>query len=178
MMSQPVLVDKTGALAAPRPAKSFGPTADRAPHTPQKGRGFTLIEMMVAVVVLGAVTTIAFPLMSSGIMRQSVRSAADAIRVMHGRARDHASQRSQPTVIDLKGGIVAIRSINPLTGAPDTLGAVQSMPDRFGVTVSATRDSLVFDGRGIGMEGSATRIYLSRGTYADTIEISALGRIR
>ncbi len=77
-MSQPVLVDKPGAFAAPRPTKSFGPTADRAPRTPQKGRGFTLIEMMVAVVVLGAMTAIGFPLMRDGIMRQSVRSAADA----------------------------------------------------------------------------------------------------
>ena len=177
-MSQPVLVDKIGAFAAPRPTQSFGPTADRAPRTPQKGRGFTLIEMMIAVVVLGAISAIGFPPLRDAIMRQRVRSAADAITVMHTRARDHASQRSQLTVIDLKGGIVAIRSINPLAGAPDTFGVVQSMPDRFGVTVSATRDSLVFDGRGIGMEGYATRVYLSRETYADTIEISALGRIR
>ena len=141
-------------------------------------KGFSLIEMMIAVVVLGAISAIGFPLLRGGIMRQSVRSATDAITVMHRRARDHASQRGQLTVIDLKGGIVVIRSINPLTGAPDTLGVVQSMPDRFGVTVSATRDSLMFDGRGIGMEGSVTRVYLSRETYADTIEISALGRIR
>ena len=139
--------------------------------------GFTFIEMMVAVVVLGVMTAIAFPRMREGMERQSVRSAADAIRVMHARARGHARQRSQPTVIDLRDGIVAIRSINPLTGTPDTLGMVQTMYDRFGVTVSATRDSLVFDGRGIGMEGSATLVYVSKGAHADTIQISALGRI-
>ncbi len=154
-MSQPVLVDKTITC-----------------------RGFTFIEMLIAVVLLGAMTSIAFPRMRDGIMRQSVRSATDAIRVLHARARSHASQRGQPTVIDLKNGIVAIRSTSPLTGTPDTLGVVHNMHDRFGVTVSATRDSLVFDGRGIGMEGSATLVYVNRESYADTIQISALGRIQ
>jgi hypothetical protein len=96
---------------------------------------------------------------------------------MHGRARIAAVQRARPTALVLTKDEVVIRSKDPATGAVDTVGVPLDMAARYGVTVETMRDSVVFDPRGQAWETSSTLIYLSRGSEADTIQISALGKL-
>ena len=72
---------------------------------------------------------------------------------------------------------MVIRSTDPLTGAVDSVGAVENMNQRFTVDVTSTRDSLVFDARGLGTETSETYIYVRRGSLADTLRVTRLGRV-
>ena len=72
---------------------------------------------------------------------------------------------------------MVIRSVHPMTGVVDSVGAVENMIQRFTVDVTATRDSLVFDGRGLGTESSETFIYVRRGRVADTLRVSPSGRM-
>ncbi len=144
---------------------------------PAATRGFTLIESLLVVVIIGTLASFAFPYFSGGPDESNVRSASDAIAAMHTRARGVAIQRAQRTVFELRSGVMVIRSSHPMTGVIDTVGAVEDMRQRFAVDVVATRDSLVFDGRGFGAESSETSIYVRRGSAADTLQISAAGRM-
>ena len=139
--------------------------------------GFTLIETLLVIVIIGTLTTFAFPFLRKGQDQASVRSATDAIAGMHAMARAVAGQRARRTVLELGSGVMVIRSTHPVTGAVDSVGAVENMNERFMVTVASTRDSLVFDPRGLGTETSATYIYVQRGRIADTLRVTRLGRV-
>ena len=79
----------------------------------------------------------------------------------------------------MQSGNLVIISSHPVTGVRDTVGTVMNLVSRYGVTfsVSPSRDSLIFDSRGLGTETSSTYIYVSKGGYTDTLEIGQLGRI-
>ena len=60
----------------------------------------------------------------------------------------------------------------------DTIGVVEDLNARFGVTVTASDDTIRFDPRGFGLNGTAQTITVARGAIADTVFISAFGRIQ
>ncbi len=140
-------------------------------------RGLTLIEIAIVIVLVGVVTAITFPVASAEIRRQSVRSAVNGIVSMHSKARAAAIERGRATVLELTGGRLVIRSRHPVTGLPDTVGTVEDVAQRYGVIVSATRDSVVFDGRGVGVGSVTTVIAVTKATIADTLRISPFGRV-
>jgi hypothetical protein len=67
--------------------------------------------------------------------------------------------------------------VHPITGVVDTVGTPQLIGERFDVTVSTGRDSLVFDPRGMGTEASTTFIEISKGSNADTLRVTPAGRL-
>jgi prepilin-type N-terminal cleavage/methylation domain-containing protein len=140
-------------------------------------RGFSLLEIVLVMVIVAIVTAFGVPRLGDALAKQSVRSAGDAIATMHSRARGSAIQRRRRTVLVLKNGGVVIRSVHPITGALDTVGAPQLIGERYGVTVSTARDSLVFDPRGMGTEASTTFIEISKGSSADTLRVTPAGRL-
>jgi hypothetical protein len=63
-----------------------------------------------------------------------------------------------------------------VTGAVDTVEQ-RDLFGSYGVTVTSTRDVLVFDPRGLGTEGSATTIVVTRSGYSDSLQITPVGSI-
>ncbi len=139
--------------------------------------GFTLIELLIVVAIIGLLVLMATPRIGIVLVGQSVHSARDASIGMHGRARAAAVQRGQSTRLVISGNTLLIRSEHPVTGAVDTVGPVRDLFDQYRVTVTSSRDSLVFDPRGLGNDGGPTVITVTRGVHADTIVISTWGRI-
>lgn len=141
-------------------------------------RGFTLIELLMVIIIIGAVSAIMFPRLSGELNRQNVRSARQAITAMHARARANAIQRARATALVRNGNVIHIQSRHPVTNAIDTIGTPLDVTDSHGgVAMTWSRNALVFDPRGIGMDASATTIVVSRPNFADTIVISAVGSI-
>jgi len=64
-----------------------------------------------------------------------------------------------------------------VTLGPDTVSR-RSLRALFGVTVRASRDSLAYDGRGLGAGAANTSITVQRGAIAETVFVSRLGRVR
>lgn len=141
-------------------------------------RGFTLVEMIVVMVFAGVMLSLVAPRIGDSVRRSDVRAARNLVVSKHTTARATAVQRARATRLVLSGGNLVIRSQHPVTGATVTVGTPLSLYDHYGVTVSATRDSLVFDARGLGTESGVTTVIISKNGYADTVQFSSMGRVQ
>jgi Tfp pilus assembly protein FimT len=133
-------------------------------------------------ILIGIVSALALPRLGNTLAHQDVRGARTFITAAHARARASAISRGRRTAFAIAGGRLAIRSQHPLTGVVQLVGGtIDTVTDRFGVTLTidpSTRDTLVFDPRGLGMENTSTTIIITKRGFADTVEIAPLGRIR
>lgn len=143
--------------------------------------GFSIIEVLTVIIMVGILVAIAIPKFGSAVARQDLRGARNLITTMHAKARASAVSRGRRTAFAIDAGQLAILSANPITGAVDTVGrTVEDVVGRFGITYRVdpdTRDTLVFDGRGLGAETATTTIYIAKAGFADTITIAPLGRV-
>ena len=148
-------------------------------YAPRKG--FTLIETLLVVVVLGIVVLIGFPRMSAGMTSANVRGARTTLINLLAKARSAATQANRVTLVKLEGdnAFVLMRPrLLPGAGNADTLGPVVRLWDSYGVTVTATIDSVRFDPRGMGTGfGTGTTFLISRNDRIDSIKIDGLGRV-
>lgn len=141
-------------------------------------KGFTLIELIVVVGLIGFLAAFLLPTLGGTLQKQDIRSARDAVAILHAKAKAVAVRRGLSTTLHLADGQVYITSAHPVTGVLDTLrGGVQDLVSKWGVGWVTTRDSLVFDSRGLGIETSATTIIVSKSGFADTLAISRIGTV-
>jgi prepilin-type N-terminal cleavage/methylation domain-containing protein len=144
--------------------------------------GFTLIETLIVVVLLGLVVLIGFPKISSAMVQSDLRSARTTMVNLVATARAASVQGNRLTWIKFEGNtahVLARPRSDGVAGA-DTVGAVQDLADQYKVTVAvpAGMDSIQFDPRGFGSEfGTSTTIIVSRNGHSSTITIDGLGRV-
>lgn len=147
-----------------------------------RAAGFTLVETLLVVVILGTVALIGVPRMRAGIISTDLRGARTALTSLVAKARASATQSSRVTLLKIEGNnayVLARPRLVPLPGSTaDTVGQVQRLDDLYGVTLSAAVDSIRFDPRGLGSGfGSGTTFLLSRDGHTDSIRVDGLGRI-
>jgi len=140
--------------------------------------GFTIIELIVVIGVLGMLVLIGYPTLAGTLEKQDVRSARDRVAQMHSRARQNAISRGTRTTLRLRSGDLLITAAHPVTGVLDTVTTPRDVVADYGVAYTTTRDFLVFDPRGMGTEGESTVIVVSKAGYSESVEISAIGRLR
>ena len=142
--------------------------------------GFTLMEVLTVMVMIGVIVSIAIPKMGTTIERQQVRGVRSTIATMHSRTRNLAISRGRNAAFLIKSGILFIRTKNAADSTVvETLG-LDSVTTRLGVELTITpsgRDSLTFDSRGLGLESDTTAIIVAKSGYADTMVVSKFGRI-
>ncbi len=147
----------------------------------QKSAGFTLLELMITVVVIGILATFALPSFREFIERSNVRSSAESVLNALQLARAEAVRRNEQITFTLGSG----------TGATswqvaDSAGTViqqsrSSGEGSAGVTVALTpaaATTLVFNGFGrvVGAGGLSTIVFGSAGTSLTVqVEIQAPG---
>ncbi len=149
------------------------------PCAPRARRGFTLIEMLLVIVIAGLLMGVAIPTFLKFSDKSALRSAAVAVSSMHARAKVAAIQRGRTTRLKMSAAnnTMWVVSTNAAGTGLDTIGKVENLNTRFGITFTTTRDSLTFTPRGIGFETSGTTIILLKGTKADTLTVTAAGRM-
>jgi prepilin-type N-terminal cleavage/methylation domain-containing protein len=145
--------------------------------------GFTLVETLIAVVILGLIVLIGFPKMSSALVQNDLRGARTTMVNMLATARAASVQSNRLTWIKFEGNTAHVLARPRLTaggtGDADTVGAVRDLSDQYGVAVASGVDSIRFDPRGFGVGSGATdTIILSRGGHSSMITIDGLGRVR
>lgn len=141
-------------------------------------RGFTMIELFVVFVLVGALVAFAFPRISDRLTKVSVRSARDAVATLHAKARAAAIQGGRSTTLKRSGTSVMITTRHPVSGVLDTIDSPTDIYSRYdGVAMTWSQDSVTFDARGIGGQASNTTITFTRSGYADTLVISSVGTV-
>jgi prepilin-type N-terminal cleavage/methylation domain-containing protein len=146
-------------------------------------KGFTLIEMLLVVIILGVIALLGYPRMSAGMTSANVRGARTTLINLLAKARSAATQTNRIALLKIEGDNAVVlmrpRLRLPLAGNDaDTLGSVARLGDTYGVTVTATIDSVRFDPRGLGSGfGTGTTFVVSRNGTADTIMVDGLGRV-
>jgi prepilin-type N-terminal cleavage/methylation domain-containing protein len=144
-------------------------------------KGFTVIEMLLVITILGIVTLIGLPRMSAGRSSASVRGARTTLVNMLARTRIAAMETSRITLLKIDGNnaVILMRPrLLPGAGNADTLGAVAPLGDSYGVSVTATIDSVRFEPRGLATGfGTGTTFLLARNGFTETVRVDGLGRV-
>ena len=133
---------------------------------------FTLPELLVVLLVVSIGLGFAFVRLGAAADRAAVRAAvSDAAGVFIG-AREAAIYRRAPVAvhIDTLSALLVTRA--------DTVLLRQRDLRAFGVHLSASRDSMAFDGRGLGVGAANLSLVVRRGRAVDTLFLSRLGRVR
>jgi prepilin-type N-terminal cleavage/methylation domain-containing protein len=143
-------------------------------------RGFTLIELIVVMLLVGVLSAVALPYLRTGPSKSSVHGATTAIASFHAIARNAAISRGRIAVLVIKAAAPAtVLVVLKRSGSTvvDTVGRVENLYSRFTVALTTTSDSVMFTPRGIGISTSTTTVIATRGGVADTLTISAAGRV-
>jgi type II secretion system protein H len=139
--------------------------------------GFSLIEMLIVVVVIGLMTLIALPRLADAFAQNNLNSARAKIISLYSVARATASGSSRTTVLRLSGNRIYVVASPRLDGVAgiDTVTPVENINTEYGITASVSSDSILLDQSGLGRNGST--VILSKSGRADTVTISQYGQI-
>ena len=147
----------------------------------RSNRGFTLIEAVIVIVVIGLLGVLAFPRLSATMSRSDLRSARTTMVNMVAAARAASVASNRITTLQFDGGKAYVKATPRWTGpgTEDTVGSVRDLTAEYQVLVTHKPDSVRFDPRGFGtFGGAADSIVLTRGSYREVISIDGLGRVR
>jgi len=135
--------------------------------------GTTLPEVIVVMTIAGILGSIAVARTTVLRDRISVRSAAAETVSTFSLARRWALSRASRTAItiDTTAASLIVRSFT------DTI-TTRRLGSTHGVTIAASRDSMAYAPNGLGYGASNLTLVLRRGTAAETIVVSRLGRVR
>ena len=134
--------------------------------------GATLIELSLVLAVAGIATGMTVPRIRTAVDRLALRGAVQDVRLAFAVARDQAVRRGDyVSVVTDSAGRVRVVSNSEVLFARDIMRGR-------GASVSATRDSVTYAPTGLGWGAANTTVIVRRGTRADTIVVSRLGRVR
>src|SRR5881409_3417602 len=141
--------------------------------------GFTTIEMVIVVVLIGIIAMIGFPKIRQTLDKTNLRSARDAVGTLAGTARAAAIQRGCRGVLHFAANTVWVTTSCP--AKVDTVSGVQDLNARYKVTLTATRDSVRYDPRGLSMDAFAsnTDVHLTGRVPGnmDSLMINPIGKV-
>jgi prepilin-type N-terminal cleavage/methylation domain-containing protein len=142
--------------------------------------GFTLVETLVVVVVIGLIGLIALPKLNAAFAQSNVLSAKAKVMALYSTARATAVSANQTAVLRLNGNQVYVYAYPRRSGAPlgvgvDTIVRPTNLSTAYGVSVSGGYDSVRVSSTGLGLDSA--RIILTKSGRVDTLSISRYGQV-
>jgi prepilin-type N-terminal cleavage/methylation domain-containing protein len=147
-----------------------------------RNRGFTFIEIMVAITIMAVIAAVGIPRIRDSLQKQNVRSARAATQTLVVKARAAAVARGCRSTIHLaSGGAMWVTSCRNVVGASptalDTLGGIDQMGTRFNAAVTTSRDSVAFDSRGLSTEFTRLVVQFTASGITDSTVINEVGKV-
>ena len=136
--------------------------------------GFTLIEIVIVLVIVGILAALGAPRFGKALDQLAVARAVHETIGLYRSARFAAIVRGKPVRIEFSGdSLVAV-----LEGQPDTVFMRRAGPAVFGVSLTVSRPTIRINVTGLGYGAANTKLVFRRGTVADSLATSRIGRIR
>lgn len=140
---------------------------------PRPRMAFTLAELALVLAIAGLLSLIGVRQLQLHLDHLATRSAVTEAALLVIRARDEAV--AQHTAITLR--VDTATSTLTLDARGERL-AVHTLGHAYGVKLTATRDSIAFDARGLGYGAANMTLIARRREAANTLVVSRLGRVR
>jgi len=143
-------------------------------------RGFTFIEILIVMILIGVVSALMFPRLRGAFDKTNVHGARAAVGTLAAKARAAAVARGCSSAINFTSGVdgtvwVTVCKVN--VSGTDTLGGVEHLASRFGVTLTASRASVTYAPSGVSFDNVVTILRLSSGTVSDSVMINQVGKV-
>jgi len=143
--------------------------------------GFTTIEMVIVVVLIGIIAMFGFPKIRQALDKTNLRSARDAVGTLAATARAASVQRGCRSALHFTATPSTVWVTTACPTKVDTVSGVQDLTKRFKVTLSASRDSVQYDPRGLSMDGfnsnTVVRLTGNVATNKDSVMINPIGKV-
>jgi prepilin-type N-terminal cleavage/methylation domain-containing protein len=141
----------------------------------QQRRGFTLIEVLIVITIVGILLGVVVPRYGRISGAMSVHSAKQELASLLAQGRASAIQTDQTVLVVRTGNVISLVGVNA-TGS--TIISQQDLHSQFGVSVSASRDTVTYDSRGMVTGNSATlKFVVDNGSTRDSVCLMALGKV-
>jgi prepilin-type N-terminal cleavage/methylation domain-containing protein len=142
---------------------------------PLSQRGFSLLEMLIAIAVVGLLLAILAPRLTTTLTTVNIQNARASVVNLYGRARSTAIQTRSTATLWFNGNRVWITV--PQSPGVDTVGGVLDVSSQYGVAVASTGNVTVLP---TGMVNAAVPITvtLTKNGKTDSLTISGYGRIQ
>ncbi len=145
-------------------------------------KGFTTIELAIVIVLIGIIAAMAFPRIRNALEKQNVRSARVAAQTFVVKARAAAVQRGCRGTVNMPADgrvwvTVCTTVVPPGARTLDTLGPIQLLGARYNVQVAPSRDSIVFDARGMKVNFERVVVVFRNGSIQDSLVVNEVGKV-
>ena len=138
-------------------------------------RGFTLIEVLIVITIVGVLLGVVVPRYGAIAGAMQVHSAKQEIGALLAQGRATAIQTDQTVLVVRSTNVISLIGVS---GTTSTIISQQDLGSQFGVTVSASRDTVTYDSRGMVIGNSATlKFVVTNGAVRDSVCLMALGKV-
>ncbi len=148
----------------------------------RRGDGFTLIEMLIVITIMGVLVAVLMPNMVTAMRQRATRGSVDRLTMAHGLTRATAVRfgRVAELHIDAATRRFWIEVDTSGTGVRDTVGTINQLADA--LTVTSTRTVLCFDSRGLATARGACEpgdaiVTFSTNGRTDTFQTTVIGKV-
>src|SRR5689334_11194371 len=137
-------------------------------------RGFSLVEAMVVVVIIGVLTLILVPRIEPLVASRAVASARAGFTTLYARARVAAVQNRRQATITIDQNMMSFS----LSGGTQNVGGAVRFDSTYRVTATASPTTVVIQPTGLVTTGLPFQLILVRSNAADTVRITDLGKLQ
>lgn len=144
-------------------------------------RGFSTIEMIIVVVLVGVIASIGFPRMRRGLEKQRIRNTKALVATMVATARGAAIQRGCVATINFASDSMWVTACGLVGNPPPVnqlVGTTKHVKQDVNITLSASQATINYDPRGLRLTFQPTTVRVIGPTYQDSVVINELGKVK
>jgi prepilin-type N-terminal cleavage/methylation domain-containing protein len=143
--------------------------------------GFSTIEMIIVLILIGIIAAIGFPRLRDGLEQQNIRNSKALIATLAATARGTAIQRGCQATLNMTVDSIWVTACG-VTGNPPPasvqVGTKKLVGEEFRVTLAPTNAQIVYDPRGLTTQFQPTTIVITGAHYSDSVVINELGKVK